>query len=147
MHRTAPLPPAHRRVRQNGTMRRPTHRAGLLAAALLLIGGVTACSKQEGPEKSVADFLAGWAKGQFPSSLQIIDSNGASLTGGEVAKQIKSLSGDLAAHAPSVTAGKATITKNVATVPLAVAWPIARFSAAAVCVRSSNAGMARTSPE
>jgi cell division protein FtsI/penicillin-binding protein 2 len=111
-------------MEQNGPMRRPTHRAGLFAAALLLIGSVTSCSKQDGPEKSIADFLAGWTKGQFPSSLQIVDSNGASLTGTEVANQIKSLSGDLAGRAPTVTAGKATIAKNAATVPLAVSWPI-----------------------
>lgn len=124
MRRAAPLPPIHCRVRQNGPMRRLTHRAGLFAAALLLIGGAVSCSKQAGPEQSIADFLTGWTKGQFPSGLQLIDSNGAKLTGTAVASQIKSLSGNLTGHAPSVTAGKATIAKSAATVPLAVSWPI-----------------------
>jgi cell division protein FtsI/penicillin-binding protein 2 len=108
----------------NVPMRRSARLTWLFAAALL-IGSGAACSKQEGPEKSVSAFLSGWAKGQFDSTLQIVDPNGTGLTGAAVAAQIKSLSGDLASRKPTIKAGQAKVVKNAATVPLSVSWPIA----------------------
>jgi cell division protein FtsI/penicillin-binding protein 2 len=105
-------------------MRRSTPLTCLFAAALL-IGSGAACSRQEGPEKSVSAFLSGWTKGQFDPTLQIVDSNGASLTGAAVAAQIKTLAGDLATRTPTIKAGQAKVVKNAATVPLTTSWPIA----------------------
>jgi cell division protein FtsI/penicillin-binding protein 2 len=91
----------------------------------LLIGSGAACSKQEGPEKSIGAFLSGWTSGQFDATLQVVDANGASITGADVAGQLKTLAGDLASRKPTVKAGTAKVTKNAATVPLSVSWPIA----------------------
>jgi cell division protein FtsI/penicillin-binding protein 2 len=111
------------RVGHNGPMRR-TDRLAWLFAAVLLTGSAAACSRQEGPQATIAAFLSGWTKGQFAPTLKIINPNGASLTGETVANQIKALSGDLASHPLTVKAGKATVTKNAATAPLELSWPV-----------------------
>ncbi len=95
------------------------------AATLVLVTSAAACSSQPGPEKSASAFVSGWTKGQFDSTLQIINSNGSSLTGAAVTSQIKALAGDLAGRTPTITTGKAKVTKSTATVPLNVSWPIA----------------------
>ncbi|HWB35115.1 MAG TPA: NTF2-like N-terminal transpeptidase domain-containing protein, partial [Rugosimonospora sp.] len=102
-------------------------RVRLVAPALVLVilAALTACSKQPGPEKAVNAFLDGWRAGAFPATVTIVDPSGAPLTGDAVAKQIKSMSGDLADAKVQVTAGKAKVTKQDATVPLTIAWPVA----------------------
>ncbi|HKT00976.1 MAG TPA: penicillin-binding transpeptidase domain-containing protein [Rugosimonospora sp.] len=100
-------------------------RLSCLFTAALLIGSAAACSSQEGPEKTVAAFTSGWAKGQFDATLPIIDANGASTTGAAVLTAMKTLAGDLAGRTPKVQAGTAKVTKNTATAPLTVSWPIA----------------------
>ncbi|MBO0869538.1 MAG: penicillin-binding protein [Micromonosporaceae bacterium] len=97
----------------------------VLAMAGLLLGSLTACSGQEGPENSITAFLTGWTQGQFDPNLQIIDANGGPVSGTEVAAAIKTLEGGLAPRKPKLTPEKAKVSKDQATVAIDVSWQIA----------------------
>jgi cell division protein FtsI/penicillin-binding protein 2 len=104
-------------------MRRTVRLTALLTVSALS-AGLTACSSRPAPDSAVGKFLDGWRTGQFASDLTIISADGATLSGTDVATKIKTLAGDLAPVKPTLKAGKTSVTKNDATVPIDVSWPI-----------------------
>jgi cell division protein FtsI/penicillin-binding protein 2 len=112
-------------MRHNGAMPRKTRLIAMLAAATLLPGGLAACSGQEGPEKSIQAFLSGWTQGQFDPTLKIVDANGGPISGADVTAQITTLEGGQAPRKPKLSAEKAQVSKEQATVVINVSWQIA----------------------
>ncbi|MFU8873452.1 penicillin-binding transpeptidase domain-containing protein [Micromonospora sp. SL4-19] len=95
-----------------------------LAATALAAGGLTGCSGEDGPEQSVDAFLKGWRSGDL-QAVGFIDPMGARVPADEVAKEIKSLSGELAATPPELKqAGDAKITADIATARVQVTWTL-----------------------
>ncbi|MFC4146980.1 penicillin-binding transpeptidase domain-containing protein [Micromonospora mangrovi] len=95
-----------------------------LTATVLAAGALTGCSGEDGPEKSVDAFLAGWHSGDL-QAVGFIDPTGARVPAAEVAKKLRALSGELAATPPALTRrGDATITADIATAKVEVAWAL-----------------------
>ncbi|SCL66803.1 Cell division protein FtsI/penicillin-binding protein 2 [Micromonospora citrea] len=110
-------PTRHRRNR-----RRPS--LALLAATTLAAGALTACSGGDGPERSVDAFLAGWRSGDL-QAVGFVDPAGAKVPAADVSREIKQLSGELAATPPALTRqGDAKITANVATATVRIEWTL-----------------------
>ncbi|MEU6076104.1 penicillin-binding transpeptidase domain-containing protein [Micromonospora sp. NPDC047074] len=96
----------------------------LLAATALAAGSLTACSDGDGPERDVDAFLAGWRSGDL-QAVGFIDPTGAKVPAADVSREIKELSGELAATPPALTRqGAAKITKDLATVVVKVDWAL-----------------------
>ncbi|MEH0845427.1 penicillin-binding transpeptidase domain-containing protein [Micromonospora sp. CPCC 205711] len=113
------VPYPHRRLR---TRVRPALAA--LAATVLAAGALTGCSDGAGPEESLEAFLAGWRSGDL-NAVGFVDPTGARLPAGDVAKEIKDLSGELAATPPTLRRTRdAEITKNLATTTIRVEWKL-----------------------
>jgi len=104
-------------------MRRNVRVTALVGTAAL-VAGLVACSGRPGPESAVSGFLAGWRTGHFDASVRLLSATGAATTADATTAAIKSLSGDLSAVKPTLTAGKAKVDKDDATVPINVSWPI-----------------------
>ncbi len=100
-------------------------RVAVLLAIPLLLGATVACSRQPSPDPAVTAFLDGWRTGQFKADLPLISADGAALSGTDVAAKIKALAGGFASLKPTLGAGKAKVSKNDATAPVDVSWPIA----------------------
>ncbi|WP_433535428.1 penicillin-binding transpeptidase domain-containing protein [Micromonospora sp. CA-249363] len=99
-------------------------RIAALTASLLTAGFLAACSGDDGPEGSVDAFLAGWRKGDL-QAVAMVDTTGAKVPAAEVSKEIKELSGELAATPPTLTRqGEPKITKNIATSTVRVDWSL-----------------------
>ncbi|MFD2766558.1 penicillin-binding transpeptidase domain-containing protein [Micromonospora eburnea] len=114
--------PVSHPVRRRRFPRRPVLAA--LAAAALTAAGLTGCSGEDGPERSVDAFLKGWHSGNL-QSVGFIDPAGTRLPADEVAKEIKALSGELAATPPELKrTGNAEITADVATARVQVTWSL-----------------------
>ncbi|MFU8851996.1 penicillin-binding transpeptidase domain-containing protein [Micromonospora sp. SL1-18] len=95
-----------------------------LAAAALVAGALTGCSGEDGPEQSVEAFLKGWRSGNL-QAVGFIDPSGARVPAAEVAKEIKALSGELAATPPELKqVGDAKITADTATARIQVTWTL-----------------------
>lgn len=96
----------------------------LLAATALAAGALTACSGGDGPERSVDAFLAGWRSGDL-QAVGLVDPTGAKVPAADVARELKELSGELAATPPALTRrGEAKVTKDVATAVVKVDWAL-----------------------
>ncbi|MFR9779222.1 penicillin-binding transpeptidase domain-containing protein [Micromonospora sp. MS34] len=109
-------------VRRLLSPRRPVLAA--LAAAALAAAALTGCSGEDGPESSVDAFLKGWRSGDL-QAVGFVDPIGARIPATEVAKQIKALSGELAATPPELTrAGEAKVTADTATARIQVTWTL-----------------------
>jgi cell division protein FtsI/penicillin-binding protein 2 len=113
-------------------VRQPTRRAprpnrALLAAATattLLAGGLAGCSGSDGPEKAVDAFLAGWRSGTF-GQVAFLTPAGQQLAGGDVAAEIKQLSGELADTPPQLRRdGDVQVNDALATARVAVDWTL-----------------------
>src|SRR6266511_1586017 len=100
-------------------------RVAVLLAIPLLLGATVACSRQPSPDPAVTAFLDGWRTGQFKADLPLISADGAARSGTDVAAKIKALAGGFASLKPTLGAGKAKVSKNDATAPVDVSWPIA----------------------
>ncbi|PWU61015.1 penicillin-binding protein [Micromonospora globispora] len=95
-----------------------------VAATVLAVGALTGCSAEDGPDRSVDAFLTGWRSGNL-QAVGFIDATGARVPAADVAKEIKSLSGELAATPPELKrAGDATITADTATARVQVTWTL-----------------------
>ncbi|MFF5175015.1 penicillin-binding transpeptidase domain-containing protein [Micromonospora sp. NPDC000089] len=95
-----------------------------LTAALLAAGLLAACSTDGGPDPTLDAFLAGWRSGDL-GAVGFVDPAGGRLPATEVAKQLKELSGDLAATPPTLRrTGAAAVTSNLATATVRVEWPL-----------------------
>ncbi|MEV4821016.1 penicillin-binding transpeptidase domain-containing protein [Micromonospora sp. NPDC049274] len=99
-------------------------RVAAITAALLTAGVLAACSGDDGPERGVDAFLSGWRSGDL-QAVAMVDTTGAKLPATEVTKEIKELSGELAATPPTLTRqGEPKITKNIATTTIRVDWTL-----------------------
>ncbi|WP_405429906.1 penicillin-binding transpeptidase domain-containing protein [Micromonospora sp. NBC_00617] len=99
-------------------------RVAALTATLLTAGVLAACSGDDGPERSADAFLAGWRSGDL-QAVAMVDTTGAKVPAPEVTKEIKELSGELAATPPALARqGVPKITKNIATTTIRVDWSL-----------------------
>ncbi|MGC1210749.1 MAG: penicillin-binding transpeptidase domain-containing protein [Micromonospora sp.] len=107
--------------------RRQSHFRPVLAAvaATVLAGGaLTGCSTEDGPEQSVDAFLTGWRSGNL-QAVGFVDPVGARVPAAQVVKEIKALSGELAATPPELKrTGDATITADIATARVRMTWTL-----------------------
>ncbi|MCM0674057.1 penicillin-binding transpeptidase domain-containing protein [Micromonospora phytophila] len=102
-------------------LRRPL---ALLAATALVAGALTACSDDDGPERSVDAFLTGWRSGDL-QAVGFVDPTGAKVPAADVSREIKELSGELAATPPALTRqGDPKITADIATAVVKVEWTL-----------------------
>ena len=109
-------------VRRLLSPRRPVLAA--LTAAALAAGALAGCSGEDGPERSVEAFLKGWRSGDL-QAVGFVEPTGARVPATEVSKQIRGLAGELAATPPELSrTGDVTITADVATARVKVAWPL-----------------------
>ncbi|MEU8163079.1 penicillin-binding transpeptidase domain-containing protein [Micromonospora parva] len=106
---------------------RPNHARRLATAvstALLAAGVLVGCSGDDGAQRTVDAFLAGWRSGDL-QSVGMIDPLGSKLPSADVAREIKDLSGELAATPPTLTRrGEPKITKDIATTTVQVEWTL-----------------------
>lgn len=115
-----PVSYPRRRRRNRGT------RPGLaaLTATVLAAGALAGCSDGDGPERSVDAFLTGWRGGDL-QAVGFIDPTGAKVPATDVAREIKELSGELAATPPTLhRTGDAAITADTATAGIRVEWAL-----------------------
>ncbi|MGW3617829.1 penicillin-binding transpeptidase domain-containing protein [Micromonospora arida] len=103
----------------------PARRLAAAVTTALLAGGVlVGCSGDDGPQSTVDAFLAGWRSGDL-QSVGLIDPLGSKLPSADVAREIKDLSGELAATPPKLTRrGEPKITKDIATTTVQVEWAL-----------------------
>ena len=95
-----------------------------LACVSLALGVLTGCSGSDGPDKAVDAFLAGWPTGKL-DKIGFLTPAGQQLPAADVAAQIKTLSGDLAAKPPALRReGKAKVTEDIATASVKVDWTL-----------------------
>lgn len=107
-------------VRRRLSPRRPVLAA--LAATVLAAGALVGCSGEDGPEASVDALLKGWRSGDL-QAVGFVDATGAKIPAAEVAKEIRSLSGELADIRPELRrSGDAKISGNIATSRIQVTW-------------------------
>ncbi len=104
-------------------MRRTTRLIALIAVPLL-VAGLVACSHQPSPDSAVSSFLDGWRNGQFSTELHLVSADGGPVTGADAAGKIKAMAGDLAPVKPNLKPGATKVTKNEATAPITVSWPL-----------------------
>ncbi|MET8361742.1 penicillin-binding transpeptidase domain-containing protein [Micromonospora sp. NPDC005171] len=98
--------------------------AAAVTTALLTAGVLVGCSGDDGPQRTVDAFLAGWRSGDL-QAVGLIDPLGAKLPSADVAREIKELSGELAATPPTLTRrGEPKITKDIATTTVQVEWAL-----------------------
>ncbi|MGC5309633.1 penicillin-binding transpeptidase domain-containing protein [Micromonospora zamorensis] len=104
---------------------RPNHARRLTAAlttALLTAGVLAGCSGDDGPQSTVDAFLSGWRSGDL-QAVGLIDPTGNKLPSTEVTREIKELSGELAATPPTLKRrGEPKVTKDIATATVQVEW-------------------------
>lgn len=110
----------------------PYHRPGTplrravaaLAVTVLAAGALVGCSDDDGLAGSVDAFLTGWRTGNL-DRVGFVDPTGARVPAAGVTEEIKALSGDLAATAPTLRrAGDAVVTKNLATTKVDITWAL-----------------------
>ncbi|MEU4553423.1 penicillin-binding transpeptidase domain-containing protein [Micromonospora violae] len=103
----------------------PARRLAAAATTALLAAGVlVGCSGDDGPQRTLDAFLAGWRSGDL-QAVGMIDPLGAKLPSADVAREIKDLSGELAATPPTLTRrGEPKITKDIATTTVQVEWTL-----------------------
>lgn len=98
--------------------------AAAVTTALLTAGVLVGCSGDDGPQRTVDAFLAGWRSGDL-QAVGVIDPLGSKLPSADVAREIKELSGELAATPPTLTRrGEPKITKDIATTTVQVEWTL-----------------------
>ncbi|WP_430497472.1 penicillin-binding transpeptidase domain-containing protein [Micromonospora trifolii] len=98
--------------------------AAAVTTALLAAGVLVGCSGDDGPQRTVDAFLAGWRSGDL-QAVGLIDPLGSKLPSADVAREIKDLSGELAATPPTLTRrGEPKITKDIATTTVQVEWTL-----------------------
>ncbi|KAB1918583.1 penicillin-binding protein [Micromonospora noduli] len=98
--------------------------AAAVTTALLAAGVLVGCSGDDGPQRTVDAFLAGWRSGDL-QAVGLIDPLGSKLPSADVAREIKDLSGELASTPPKLTRrGEPKITKDIATTTVQVEWAL-----------------------
>ncbi len=99
-------------------------RGSYLLVCLLLAAGVLAGCGGSGPEKTLDAFLAGWRSGNL-GKVSFVDTQNAGVPAGDVAAEIKSLSGELARRQPKLTVSRAPKESDGrASAEVDVDWPL-----------------------
>ncbi|GIJ80896.1 Cell division protein FtsI/penicillin-binding protein 2 [Micromonospora phaseoli] len=103
---------------------RSKSRFGVFAACLVAATGLVACSGEDGPQRSVDAFLAGWRSGDL-QAVGFVDPTGAKIAAADVAREIKDLSGELAGTPPTLSRqGDPEVVQNTATATIRVEWAL-----------------------
>ena len=96
-----------------------------LAGTLLLLTGVTACSKDPGPTPVAQAFLDGFKQADL-GAVALEDQDGATLAAATVVEEIKVLTGDLLpSQAAMSLIGDPEVNDNDAEAKVAVDWKVA----------------------
>ncbi|GIJ29742.1 cell division protein FtsI [Micromonospora qiuiae] len=105
-------------------LRHRSSRSIAIAACLLASATLVACSGEDGPQRSVDAFLDGWHSGDL-NAVGFVDPTGTKVAAADVAKEIKSLSGELA-DAPLKLSrkGDPEIVRNTATATIRLEWTL-----------------------
>ena len=92
-------------------------------AALTLAASLTACSSS-GPDDTVDAFLAGWRSGKL-DAVGFVRTDGEKIAAGQVATELKSLSGELAQTPPALRRdGDVDEVKGAASAKVTVDWTL-----------------------
>ncbi|MFI5926579.1 penicillin-binding transpeptidase domain-containing protein [Micromonospora sp. NPDC051543] len=95
-----------------------------IAVTVLAAGALAACSADDGPKSSIDAFVAGWRKGDL-AAVEFVDATGAEVSAAEVTRQLKELSGDLAATPPAVVLrSEPKVDAGTATGTITVDWTL-----------------------
>ncbi|WP_433344419.1 penicillin-binding transpeptidase domain-containing protein [Micromonospora sp. CA-111912] len=95
-----------------------------LAATTLAAAALTGCSAEDGPERAVDAFLSGWGKGDL-QAVGFVDPTGRKVPAADVTREIRELSGELAATPPALRrTGDPKIDANIATAGIRVDWTL-----------------------
>ncbi|MCX4470355.1 penicillin-binding transpeptidase domain-containing protein [Micromonospora sp. NBC_01655] len=95
-----------------------------LAATALAAGALAGCSTEDGPERAVDAFLAGWGKGDL-QAVGFVDPAGRKLPAADVTREIRELSGELAATPPALRRTEdPKVDANIATAGVRVDWTL-----------------------
>ncbi|MET7808174.1 penicillin-binding transpeptidase domain-containing protein [Micromonospora chersina] len=95
-----------------------------LAATVLAAGALTGCSGEDGPEQSVDAFLKGWRSGDL-QAVGFIDPAGGKVAATDVAKELRSLAGELADTPPKLERiGDVKVEADIATARVRLTWPL-----------------------
>jgi cell division protein FtsI/penicillin-binding protein 2 len=99
--------------------------AAVLAAVLLLPGGLAACTSSDGPDGTVQAFLDGWKAGNL-DAVGFVGTDGSTFPAQQVLTALRELSGELADTPPTLKAQDTdpTMTGNIAAAPITVAWTL-----------------------
>src|SRR5262245_34827943 len=104
---------------------RRRHLIAAMVAASLAVASLTACSKDPGPDATLAAFAEGWPKGNL-DAVGFFASTGEKMPAADVLAQITSLSGDLAKRPVKLSvAGKPKEEGDNATGVVNVEWSVA----------------------
>ncbi|MFV2102763.1 penicillin-binding transpeptidase domain-containing protein [Micromonospora sp. LOL_024] len=99
-------------------------RFAAIAACLVAATSLVACSGEDGPQRSVDRFLAGWPTGDL-QSVGFVDPTGAKIAASDVSREIKDLSGELAGTPPTLSRqGDPEVVQNTATATIRVEWTL-----------------------
>jgi cell division protein FtsI/penicillin-binding protein 2 len=97
----------------------------LLAGLMVAAGTLAGCSGGGGPGKTLDTFLDGWRSGKL-GEVGFVTPDGDRVPAGDVAAQIKSLSGELGKNPPKLTVSKdPKESKDLATAEVKVDWTLA----------------------
>ncbi|GAA4579279.1 penicillin-binding transpeptidase domain-containing protein [Micromonospora coerulea] len=95
-----------------------------VTATVLAAGALAGCSTEDGPERTVDAFLAGWRSGDL-HTVGFIEPTGARVPAADVTKEIRALSGELVDSPPALKRkGDAKITADTATAQVTVDWTL-----------------------
>jgi len=94
-----------------------------VAAVVMVAGGAAACGK-EGPDDTLAAFLAGWKSGDF-AKVGFVTADGSRIAAAQVTDEIAALSGDMPQESLVVSAvGEPTVTGEIASNPIKLDWTL-----------------------
>ena len=113
---------------------------------MLAAGALAGCSGDDGPERSVDAFLAGWRSGDLDAVGFVDADRRAGCRAAEVSSEIKELSGDLAGSPPTLTRRASRRSpRDIATAPSGVDWTLPGGSAGRTTARSGSSTATTTS--
>lgn len=108
-------------MRRDTVIRR--HLVTVVVAALGVAAGLTACSREDGPEPVLTEFLGGLPKGTL-DGVGMVDARGQKIASADAVAEMKDLAGDLDPTVMRLTAvGKPEVTADDATAQVDVDWP------------------------
>jgi cell division protein FtsI/penicillin-binding protein 2 len=96
-----------------------------LAAGLLLVAGLPACSGKEGPDKALSAFITAWGNHDL-NDQAFLTPDGRALAGTDAQRMLTGVEGDLEARHPKLALKGKPVSKNDdGSGVVTVAWPVA----------------------